>query len=196
MFEPNDEGMLERGRTLVMMIIVNYDIYYTWVYFDCFSHYIICGQTYTRKVDVDCVNALASLAATVHKVSYCLWVCASMCVCVFVYMFVGVPMLINNTCTCVPVHVCVSVSVSLCVCTSIYIYMKGFLKSKRTKMIPHNKWKKSTTAIIYIQIMIYWWLSLYFTAVYNIHIYCLQWYIVHALVMHTCTGYAGWQLGC
>ena len=35
---------------------------------NCFSHYLICGQTYSRKVDVDCVNTLASLAATVHKV--------------------------------------------------------------------------------------------------------------------------------
>ena len=139
MFEPKDEGMLERVWTLVMMIIINYDIYYTWVYFDCFSHYIICGQTYTRKVDVDCVNALASLAATVHKVSYCLWVCASMCVCVFVC----VPMLINNMCTCASVHTCVSVCV--CVFTPVYIYiyiMQGLLKSERTNMIPQKQMKE------------------------------------------------------
>ena len=30
--------------------------------------FIICGQTYTRKVDVECVNALASLAASIHKI--------------------------------------------------------------------------------------------------------------------------------
>ncbi|XP_077527518.1 adenylosuccinate lyase [Haemaphysalis longicornis] len=30
--------------------------------------YIICGQTYTRKVDVDCLAALASLGASVHKI--------------------------------------------------------------------------------------------------------------------------------
>ena len=29
----------------------------------------ICGQTYPRKVDVECLNALASLGATIHKVS-------------------------------------------------------------------------------------------------------------------------------
>lgn len=32
------------------------------------SAYIICGQTYTRKVDVECVLALSSLGSTVHKV--------------------------------------------------------------------------------------------------------------------------------
>ena len=167
------------------MIIINYDIYYTWVYFDCFSHYIICGQTYTRKVDVDCVNALASLAATVHKVSYCSWVCASMCV------FVCVPMLINNMCTCAPVHTCVWV----CVFTPVYRYIcKDFWRVTEQRWFQRNKWKKSTTAIISIQIMIYWWPSLYFTAVYNIHIYYLQWYIVHTLVMHTCTGLTTWML--
>uniref|UniRef100_A0A023GNJ8 Adenylosuccinate lyase n=1 Tax=Amblyomma triste TaxID=251400 RepID=A0A023GNJ8_AMBTT len=30
--------------------------------------YIVCGQTYTRKVDVDCLAALASLGASVHKI--------------------------------------------------------------------------------------------------------------------------------
>lgn len=30
--------------------------------------YIICGQTYTRKVDIDCLAALASLGASVHKI--------------------------------------------------------------------------------------------------------------------------------
>ena len=33
------------------------------------SSFIICGQTYTRKLDIECVNALSSLAASVHKVS-------------------------------------------------------------------------------------------------------------------------------
>ncbi|XP_054273236.1 adenylosuccinate lyase [Macrosteles quadrilineatus] len=31
------------------------------------SAFTICGQTYTRKVDVECVAVLASLGATVHK---------------------------------------------------------------------------------------------------------------------------------
>lgn len=31
-------------------------------------HYIICGQTYSRKVDADCLCALASFGATVHKI--------------------------------------------------------------------------------------------------------------------------------
>ncbi|XP_075558843.1 adenylosuccinate lyase [Dermacentor variabilis] len=30
--------------------------------------YVICGQTYTRKVDIDCLAALASLGASVHKI--------------------------------------------------------------------------------------------------------------------------------
>jgi len=34
--------------------------------------FIICGQTYTRKVDVESVAVLSSLGATVHKViTYC-----------------------------------------------------------------------------------------------------------------------------
>lgn len=36
------------------------------------TSFIICGQTYTRKLDVECVNALSSLAATIHKVCYSL----------------------------------------------------------------------------------------------------------------------------
>lgn len=31
---------------------------------------MVCGQTYSRKVDVDCLNVLASLGASVHKVSH------------------------------------------------------------------------------------------------------------------------------
>lgn len=34
-----------------------------------FRTYMVCGQTYSRKVDVDCLNVLASLGASVHKVS-------------------------------------------------------------------------------------------------------------------------------
>lgn len=30
--------------------------------------YLVTGQTYSRKVDVDCLSTLASLGATVHKV--------------------------------------------------------------------------------------------------------------------------------
>lgn len=33
------------------------------------KRYAVTGQTYSRKVDVECLNALASLGATVHKVS-------------------------------------------------------------------------------------------------------------------------------
>nr|KAG5714657.1 hypothetical protein BaRGS_000145 [Batillaria attramentaria] len=32
------------------------------------SHYLVCGQTYSRKVDADCVIVLSSLGATVHKI--------------------------------------------------------------------------------------------------------------------------------
>ena len=30
--------------------------------------YSVCGQTYSRKVDVECLNVLASLGASAHKV--------------------------------------------------------------------------------------------------------------------------------
>ena len=33
------------------------------------QHYIVTGQTYSRKVDLDCLSALSSLGASVHKVS-------------------------------------------------------------------------------------------------------------------------------
>lgn len=32
------------------------------------SSYIVCGQTYSRKVDADCLSALASLGASIHKI--------------------------------------------------------------------------------------------------------------------------------
>lgn len=32
------------------------------------KYYSVTGQTYSRKVDVECLNVLASLGATVHKV--------------------------------------------------------------------------------------------------------------------------------
>ncbi|XP_033761443.1 adenylosuccinate lyase-like [Pecten maximus] len=32
------------------------------------TNFLICGQTYSRKVDVDCLNTLASLGASVHKI--------------------------------------------------------------------------------------------------------------------------------
>ena len=32
------------------------------------SHYLVTGQTYSRKVDLDCLSALGSLGASVHKV--------------------------------------------------------------------------------------------------------------------------------
>ncbi|KAK2572008.1 Adenylosuccinate lyase [Acropora cervicornis] len=32
------------------------------------SHYIVTGQTYSRKVDLDCLSALGSLGSTVHKI--------------------------------------------------------------------------------------------------------------------------------
>lgn len=33
------------------------------------KYYSVTGQTYSRKVDVECMNALSSLGSTVHKVS-------------------------------------------------------------------------------------------------------------------------------
>ncbi|XP_025097171.1 adenylosuccinate lyase-like [Pomacea canaliculata] len=33
------------------------------------SNFLICGQTYTRKVDADCLSTLSSLGASVHKIS-------------------------------------------------------------------------------------------------------------------------------
>ncbi|XP_076035563.1 adenylosuccinate lyase [Oratosquilla oratoria] len=30
--------------------------------------YAVCGQTYSRKVDIECLNVLASMGATVHKI--------------------------------------------------------------------------------------------------------------------------------
>lgn len=33
------------------------------------KHYAVTGQTYSRKVDIECLNVLSSLGATVHKVS-------------------------------------------------------------------------------------------------------------------------------
>ena len=35
--------------------------------------FIVCGQTYTRKVDVECIAVLSSLGATVHKVIKLVW---------------------------------------------------------------------------------------------------------------------------
>lgn len=32
------------------------------------KHYAVTGQTYSRKVDVECLIVLSSLGATVHKV--------------------------------------------------------------------------------------------------------------------------------
>lgn len=32
------------------------------------QHFLICGQTYSRKVDIDCLSTLASLGASVHKI--------------------------------------------------------------------------------------------------------------------------------
>ncbi|XP_011263418.1 adenylosuccinate lyase [Camponotus floridanus] len=32
------------------------------------KHYAVTGQTYSRKVDIECLNALSSLGATVHKI--------------------------------------------------------------------------------------------------------------------------------
>ncbi|KAL7639472.1 UNVERIFIED_CONTAM: hypothetical protein RMT77_009973 [Armadillidium vulgare] len=40
--------------------------------------YPICGQTYPRKVDVECLNVLASLGATVHKICTDIRLLASM----------------------------------------------------------------------------------------------------------------------
>lgn len=32
------------------------------------QHYLVCGQTYSRKIDVDSLSVLASLGSTVHKI--------------------------------------------------------------------------------------------------------------------------------
>lgn len=34
------------------------------------KYYGVTGQTYSRKVDIECLNVLSSLGATVHKVSW------------------------------------------------------------------------------------------------------------------------------
>ena len=34
------------------------------------KYYAVTGQTYSRKVDVECLNALSSLGATIHKVIF------------------------------------------------------------------------------------------------------------------------------
>lgn len=34
------------------------------------KHYAVTGQTYSRKVDIEVLNALSSLGATVHKVKH------------------------------------------------------------------------------------------------------------------------------
>lgn len=42
----------------------------------CSRAFIITGQTYTRKVDIEVLSVLASLGASVHKVSggsLCVW---------------------------------------------------------------------------------------------------------------------------
>lgn len=40
---------------------------------DFFSALIICGQTYTRKIDIDSLATLASLGASIHKVrNFCI----------------------------------------------------------------------------------------------------------------------------
>lgn len=33
------------------------------------KYYAVTGQTYSRKVDIECLNVLSSLGATIHKVS-------------------------------------------------------------------------------------------------------------------------------
>ncbi len=34
-----------------------------------FRAFIICGQTYTRKLDVEVINVLASFGGSIHKVN-------------------------------------------------------------------------------------------------------------------------------
>jgi hypothetical protein len=39
-----------------------------------FRAFIICGQTYTRKLDVEVISVLSSFGGTIHKVIlYYLW---------------------------------------------------------------------------------------------------------------------------
>jgi adenylosuccinate lyase len=42
------------------------------------SSYIVCGQTYSRKVDADCLSVLASLGASIHKICTDIRLLASM----------------------------------------------------------------------------------------------------------------------
>ena len=60
----------ERKCELVFLLLVsvyahNIIIFLSWI---CRS-YIVTGQTYSRKVDVDVVNVLSSLGASIHKVT-------------------------------------------------------------------------------------------------------------------------------
>lgn len=54
------------------------------------SAFIICGQTYTRKLDIECINALGSLAASINKViiasqNHKQFVTDTSCLCLDVY---------------------------------------------------------------------------------------------------------------
>ena len=57
---------------------INTKLHVTWILICIFpmllfvtnSSYLVTGQTYSRKVDIDVLAALAGLGASVHKVSY------------------------------------------------------------------------------------------------------------------------------
>jgi hypothetical protein len=42
---------------------------YTTIFNIYFRAFIICGQTYTRKLDVEVINVLASFGGSIHKVN-------------------------------------------------------------------------------------------------------------------------------
>jgi hypothetical protein len=45
----------------IQQVLIIFNIY--------FRAFIICGQTYTRKLDVEVINVLASFGGSIHKVN-------------------------------------------------------------------------------------------------------------------------------
>ncbi|KAH8036708.1 hypothetical protein HPB51_004092 [Rhipicephalus microplus] len=68
LFEGDHDKVQELDRLVTKMagfdkyVAASFSPSYLW------RAYIICGQTYSRKVDIDCLAALASLGASVHKI--------------------------------------------------------------------------------------------------------------------------------
>ena len=64
----NEDNSDFLALTFLCSFFFIYHIYLITCLIHCRS-YIICSQTYTRKVDTDCLAVLASLGGSVHKVS-------------------------------------------------------------------------------------------------------------------------------